>query len=256
MSLSNPPSNFFRTYKQMILQFLWGSAKHTVRYSKIIQNYHNGGLKLVDLEAKMLSLKAKWPLYFANREEKWFYPNSLDHQIWQSNTNESDAKSLSQKYKATTIFQDIWCAWTKIFFEYPTSVADIAEQKLWGNSCIRRANKPFTQKVYLDSYFDTIYQMRHETENRLITYEEFKEIYGPLVSMMEFNSLKVAIPVTWKKNIKVEKLDINEKSRYEIIELKKSPTKDFYWQIIEREESPNLKQWEQDIGKPLDHIDW
>ena len=74
-----PSSSFFQKYKQIVLEFLWGTAPSKISYAKIIQNYENGGLKFIDLPSKIVALKAKWPLYFANRDEPWLYRGSLDH---------------------------------------------------------------------------------------------------------------------------------------------------------------------------------
>ena len=37
---------------------MWDKKSHKVRHEKLIQNYENAGLKLVDLQSKDIALKA------------------------------------------------------------------------------------------------------------------------------------------------------------------------------------------------------
>ena len=141
MSLPKPNNDFFKEYRQLVLEFIWDGKPHKIRYEKIIQNYNKGGLKLVDLESKYYALNAKWPLYFQEREEKWLYGN-FDHRIWQSNTEHKDVQKICNdlKLSKSNAFRNIWEAWSKIFFEIPEEESAISGQNIWGNSCIKRAN--------------------------------------------------------------------------------------------------------------------
>ena len=88
-----PADSFFKQYKDIILEFLWEGKAHKVSYNKIIQDYTNGGLKLVDLRAKAIALKAKWPLYYGDRNEDWLYNvANVDHRVWQYNISAKDGK--------------------------------------------------------------------------------------------------------------------------------------------------------------------
>ena len=60
MSLPTPSEAFFKAYKKIVTDYLWDEEVHSIRYSKLIQNYNDGGLKLVDLELKDKVLKASW----------------------------------------------------------------------------------------------------------------------------------------------------------------------------------------------------
>ena len=50
----------FKEIKKIIVQFVWSGKKSRIAYSKLIQPYDQGGLKLVDIKAKNASLKAAW----------------------------------------------------------------------------------------------------------------------------------------------------------------------------------------------------
>ena len=87
-----PHLEFLKRYKEITLNFLWSSGQHKMAYDRLIQDYQHGGLKFMDLECKAVALKAKWPMYFRGRDEKWFYRKTLDHRIWQNNTNSKDVE--------------------------------------------------------------------------------------------------------------------------------------------------------------------
>ena len=56
MSLPSPSEKFFMKYKKIINEFLWNGKISKIRYEKIIQNYENGGLKLVHLPTCYIQL--------------------------------------------------------------------------------------------------------------------------------------------------------------------------------------------------------
>ena len=73
-----------------MMEYIWEGKLHRIKYEKLIQNYQEGGLKLVDLKTKELALKARWPIIFRNSDKKYIYgflPVS-DHRIWLSNIEE------------------------------------------------------------------------------------------------------------------------------------------------------------------------
>ena len=261
MTLPTPPVEFYSQYKSIILDFIWDGKPHKVAYSKLIQGYDHGGLKLVDLRNKEIALKCKWPLYFEDKKEDWFYGiANVDCRIWQYNTSKQDVLNYIKKKGINTenMFVQIWLAWTQVFFEIPIDTEEILRQFIFANSCVRRANVPMWDKVYQNSLFDHIYQLKHETEMRFLKYEEFKVIYGPILTIMEYNSLIVSIPPVWKMEIK-EFTTLPEYSKYEMWEKKKrNITKTLYWQLTEVKRESNVSRilWEKDLGNQLDQDEW
>ena len=62
LALPTPKQEFFSEYKAIISHFIRNAKTPRIRYAKLIQNYQYGGLKLIDLYAKNISLKASWIL--------------------------------------------------------------------------------------------------------------------------------------------------------------------------------------------------
>ena len=261
--LPSPTQDFYKAYKKIVLDFIWENKPHKVSYQKIIQNYDRGGLKLVDLESKEIALKAKWPIYFGKRKEKWLYgPITGDHRLWEYNINSKDIEEMSKilQLSPNNMLVQIWKAWSKINYRVPVDSDEILDQNIWGNSNIRRANKPFMNKVFIESDFTKVRQLRHENEQRLLNYEEFKAKFGSILSVLEFNSMVLAIPATWKSFIKYEFKEQQENSsttQIENLNKKKNISKQFYWQCIEEKHVPSAQKylWEKEIGE-IDNDIW
>ena len=102
MCLPSPNEAFFRKYKEMITSFLWNSKTPKIRYSKIVQDYVNNSLKLVDLKTRDLALKASWVTRWKTAERlesaelDWVYINLpvTDYSIWHINMSPHDLKKL------------------------------------------------------------------------------------------------------------------------------------------------------------------
>ena len=171
--LPEPTEFFFKKYKNMVLDFIWGGKPHKIRYDQMIQNYEQGGLKLVDLKIKQVALKAKWPVYFGEREVKWFYTgfpveNNL---LWECNIESKDVEIWSKKKQISTYKVDIWKSWCEILFEIPEVYEQVEKQMIFGNSLVRRAGKPILNKSLLKTSINhpaKIYKDNGEVKN----YEE------------------------------------------------------------------------------------
>ena len=136
-ALPNPTESFFKEFKNLILTFLWDKKVPKIRYNKLIQGYQQRGLKLVDLQARNLALKAKWPLYFKDREEARLYKGLPvdNYTLWWCNIESKDIEKVVKK--PGNINVDIWEAWATINYEYPETIQQFCAQPLWGNSLIK-----------------------------------------------------------------------------------------------------------------------
>ena len=54
------PQKFRDTLKSLHREFIWNGKKAKIKHSSLIGKYRDGGLKDVDIEGKILSLKILW----------------------------------------------------------------------------------------------------------------------------------------------------------------------------------------------------
>ena len=161
MALPTPDQSFFKQYKSIIMDFLWDGKIPKIRYSKLIQDYQNGGLKLVDVEAKNHALKAAWISRWihAGTFEKlgWLYVNLpvKDTRIWECNLNPKDIDKLGHNCKLDMGWQ-ILKSWS--YFHYSTDMDFRMKENtpIWGNSMIRHADQPIFDSRLINSNINTI----------------------------------------------------------------------------------------------------
>ena len=154
-TLPSPPLSFFLSYRKLITDYLWSDRPVRIKYERLIQDYNDLGLKLIDLQAKEWSMKGAIPCKWYDRQKDelaWFYKGLPinDHRLWYCNVSSRDIKTFYYNPHSLSSNQDIWFAWSKINYqENVDTLQDILQQNVWGNSHIRVGNQPiFDKKNY------------------------------------------------------------------------------------------------------------
>ena len=197
-ALRAPHQIFFKEFKKLVLDFLWDSKPHRIKYEKVIQGYKNSGLKLVDLKAKEITLKARWLIKFQEKKIPYcygFFPIK-DYRIWVCNIEEKHIKLIMDDSFA----RDLWIAWSKINFRIPEEASEITTQVVWGNSLILRAGQPIFDMQLVNSNID--YPMNLFLNGHFVKFEQLDSIVKDDISVLMFNALKAAIPVTWRSALR------------------------------------------------------
>ncbi len=71
-SVIHVPSMVFKEVKHIVLDFIWEGIISKIAYDVLIQQREEGGLKLVDVEDKVKSLKVMWVKHLTKDEkERW-----------------------------------------------------------------------------------------------------------------------------------------------------------------------------------------
>ena len=117
--LPNPPEEQIKYIINKMYQFLWDGKPDKVKRNIIIQNYRNGGLKMVDLRYFMNALKGSWIKRILNVENKgvWkqIYLNKLKkyggNMLFECNINKNDIHKL---FPEKFFFQYVLLAWQEI----------------------------------------------------------------------------------------------------------------------------------------------
>ena len=204
--LPTPPDSFFWDHKNKITSFLWDNKIPKIRYDKITQSYEKNGIKLIDLKTKERALKIAWLINKLKREEdiSWLWNNLKirDKRIWECNLSPKDISALFGK-QSLNIGKDFLYAWAMYNYEdYYDDPQQILNSIIWGNSKIRRANKPICQKRLVNSNIVRIIDIFNIQENRFYTYKELKDNCGQGIDELFYLGILAAIPQEWKNCIK------------------------------------------------------
>ena len=255
---------FYKIYKQRMLDFLWNRKAPRIRYDKLIQLYENNGLQLIDPETKELALKTKWVEYLRGKEAPWFYLNTpiKTENLWKCNFKYEDVKYFVKESKYNFI-NDVMRAWAKFNYVYPQNVKSMMNQYVWGNSDIRRAGKPILERSYLNPGINKVHQLCVK-EGQLMNYQQCTDKYGEIIDFLQFNALKTAIPMLWKKEIKILKQedleeikDCEEVYKFEMYKTKKLTNVVYNHLIYDKLKSDGAKTaWSKDLSIELDQEVW
>ena len=106
--LQNPEKSYIRSIQSFFNDFIWDSKPDKAR-NPIIQNYPDGGLKMVDIESYMHSLKATWVklFNFFNSVISQPYKRQIKHHggdlIFRCYFSFSNQQTVSSKYLTKVI---------------------------------------------------------------------------------------------------------------------------------------------------------
>ena len=133
---------------------------------------------------------------------------------------------------------DIWWAWSKVHYEQEVNDLDqILDQTIWGNSHIRKRNRPIFDKDLLQSNIEKIIDIYDPETQSLFTFEQINDTFGNVISYMQYLSIRAAIPSKWKTGVKREKmqgeLDYTPLQATLAQCKSASPSKQIYWKEIE-----------------------
>ena len=67
-SLPNPPKDAIKRLEKLMYNFLWDGKPDKIKRETITQDYEHGGLKMIDIETFIWSLKAGWVKRLAHTE--------------------------------------------------------------------------------------------------------------------------------------------------------------------------------------------
>ena len=240
--MSSVPREILNSLNDLHCDFIWDGKKRKIKHSTLIGDYHQGGLKDVDVDTKILALQLSWikrlhddnfhpwkilpsfllEKYFSNKSSL-FYPNL--------NFNRT-----VEFTKLPVFYQNILNSWSLFSKASPSTASSILSECIWQNAFIKIESEPIgphflnlCKNIYICDCFDK--------NGAIIKWEIFKENQDlPNCFYFKWRQLIDAIPKPWVRIIKNDKGDSRKfidrsphlLSKARIIPLKKLNSKEFY----------------------------
>ncbi len=138
----------FKEVKAIILDFIWDGKPSRIAYDVLILSIGNGGLKLMDIETKVKSLKAVWvKRFFDLSSHRWKAAHRfcfIKQWIYTSffSANQSPLKVKPKLYQEV---QKYWSE-ARIINNTNIKVDTIQEQVIWNNRYITIAKQSYYWK--------------------------------------------------------------------------------------------------------------
>ena len=138
---------------KLFFSFLWNGKRDKIKRDIIINDYSNGGLKMIDIQSFTKSLKATWIKKYLDEgnqgEWKYFFDLELERHggsiVLTSNLNKKDTiENLKIK---NCFIKETLLIWAEVNFEdHIMSEKQFLEQILWYNSLVRIDNIPLINR--------------------------------------------------------------------------------------------------------------
>lgn len=246
--------------------FLWDGKPDKIKRNIMINEYNNGGLKMIDLFSFNKSLKTIWIKKYLDKTNlgKWklFFDLELSRYggeaVFLGNLDKTDTKRSFQT--SDTFINEILQIWAEVnHTDNILSLQHYNEQPLWNNSLIRIDRKPAFIRQWLK---EGILSIEHLKKNptTFLSYKEFQTKYSLKPCFLAFNgiiSTLKSLRERFKNNIiNIEKEDVKPFNKSFLVT--KKPSNLVYRNLVAlKSEKPLSSQakWQNDC-KLEDEIDW
>ena len=184
--------------REMVKLFIWKGKRAKISTKILCATKEQGGLRLVDFDAKHIALLCKW--IFDIQEDPFLLScawNALNplicKDIWLVN--------LKTKTILATFPESLWRGLLVARCKYssgpPHDQAEVRKQFVWFNEYIKVGEKVV---FYAQAYRQNVKFIEDLLDgNGFITYEAFIDKYTRCISWLEYHSLLQALPARWKR---------------------------------------------------------
>ena len=239
------PEKLLKNINNEITRFLWNNKKSKIKLATLQKNKRDGGLNLVNLRNKEISIKCSWVQILETDEKSANLAYSqmdpiITSDIWKCNLNKKD---ISRFFAANKFWHDALQAWAIINYR-EVAESDVENQVIWWNSHIRIAGHPFRWTQSYNKGLLWVSQLYEQ--NKLISVREANERYG--LNYMQFYSLTQAIPSQWKTFLETRNLN-NSLNFYESMLQKKNLTSVVY-KILQNKDgfsNEKIEKWRLEL---------
>jgi exonuclease III len=240
------PEDTIKELNQLAFTFIWQNKPDKVKRNTIISDYENGGLRMIDVECFINAQKVMWVKRILKEDTgSWkTYPNMILQKVagkksFQCNTNKIEKENIWSPF-----YKQVYKSWTKIRDEPLEDPFKLRREILWWNKEIAIKKKEMFFKKWFEGGITTFHDILEEDGN-FKTKLKLEEEFNIQIGIMDYNSLKLAIPTAWKRNVKKMRIPENAISNLEqpfikcknnLLALGIITNKDVYWELISKKE--------------------
>ena len=188
--------------------FIWNGLNPKIKNSTINNNYENGGLKNVNIAAKISSLQSSWikRLFDENFHDWKIIPLHIVHKslgkmsVFHSNlkVNKKLTKSFPKYYR------EIINTWGSKFSCQTLVPSAILSQFLWFNSQVQIGNKSVFFSSFSERNINFVGKL-FKTDGRVKPWKQLQEEYG-LANKLKFKWIQIihSLPKPWIEQIFID----------------------------------------------------
>ena len=184
---------FIREINQIFFDFLWSGRGDKIKRNIMINDYPDGGLKMIDIQSFNKSLKTTWIKKYLdpNNRGKWklFFEIELQPYggslLFECNLKEED---INSSFNFSDLFLievlGIWCELN--YQDVLTSSTHFHSQILWNNSLIRIGKKPIFYKKWFQKGIVFVKDLLKGNSSQFLSHVEFQTAFRINVNILEY----------------------------------------------------------------------
>ena len=191
---------------KLFYQFLWNGKRDKIKRNILINDYPNGGLRMLDIAYFNKALKITWIKKYLDNENQGKWKIFLNRELKNQGNELILISNLSKKDMAKCLnisdpfWKEICETWVEINYENKiASTKQFQSQYLWLNSLIRIGNQPVHYKNWVDK---GILKIKHIMKNssQFLTHDELQNKYDLKVCPLAYCGIITAIKKNESKN--------------------------------------------------------
>lgn len=188
---------------KLFYAFLWNGKGDKIKRDVIVNDYSNGGLKMIDIQSFNKSLKATWIKKYLDKDNqgkwKYFFENELEKYggtiVFDSNLNKNDTIE-NLKFKSC-FMNEILSIWSEVNFEeHIMSEEQFLEQSLWYNSLVKIGSRPIFYREWFDSGITKVKDLK-DGVNNFLSLAQLQNKYNFNICPLKYNGLRSALKSLW-----------------------------------------------------------
>lgn len=168
---------------KLFYEFVWDGRGDKIKRKVMINDFNDGGLRMLDIESFNKALKCSWIKKYLddNNKGKWKLFMDMELECFGKlllTCNLSKKDFLTRVEARDPFFREIINVWTEVNFEpLLKSIEHFNSQILWLNSLFKIDNKIF---FYKDWFSNGVIQVKDllKDENTFFSFREFKEKFN------------------------------------------------------------------------------
>ena len=188
--------------ERIIYEFLWIGKPHKVKTKVIIQDYANGGCKMIDLEEIIKAQKIKMIKQFLSEDEVLWKP-TMKALLGKTNLDLYLKSNFLVPKTIPTFYHELLKFWKEIKHEPTSSKEDILNQYLWYNDKIKINQAPIYSRRLDDCGIKKLGHITND-DGSIKSYTDICLTYNidkRMVNPPFYDKIVRAVPANWKEAI-------------------------------------------------------
>ena len=198
LSIVPEPETLVKRLQKLFYNFLWNGKRNSIKHATLILDYHEGGIKMVDLQSFTKSVRLTWVKRLMTTNGQWqnlakviLHGFSKHFFLLDNQSIKSLRKEIENPF------------WAQILSDWISLKNEPSRLFLWNNVNLKINKK----KVIYKSYFENNVWFAEDflnEENQIYTFQEFSTKYPQIkTNFIQYNGLISAIKKSWElRNIR------------------------------------------------------